>query len=77
MNDNSRSSSGRAESRALIQRLVPKRANGALNATDQVQLHIGQQLKAMYDAIVEEEVPEALVDLLRQADGSAVPKKAK
>lgn len=76
MDHNSRSGSGQTESRAVIQRLVPKRANEALNVIDQVQLHIGQQLKAMYDAIVEEEVPEALIELLRQADGTAAPKKA-
>ena len=75
MNDNSRSSSERTGGGASVKQVPRKRANGAADVNDRVQRHIGQQLKAMYDAIVNEAVPENLVDLLREADGAKTRKK--
>lgn len=76
MNDNSRSSSERTGGGASVRQASRKRANGAMDVNDRVQRHIGQQLKAMYDAIVNEAVPENLIDLLREADGATKRKKS-
>ncbi len=76
MDDNSRSSSPRTGGGASAKPLSRKRANGAGNVNDRVQLHIGKQLKAMYDAIVNEAVPDDLVELLREADGATRRKKS-
>lgn len=75
MNDKSRSNSERTGGGAVVKQGSRKRANGAADMNDRVQLHIGQQLKAMYDAIVNEAVPENLIDLLREADGATTRKK--
>ncbi len=38
---------------------------------NRVQMQIGRELRAMYDAVVGEAVPDELLDLLRQADLNA------
>ena len=43
-------------------------AGGAAELDERVQTHIGNRLKDIYDAIVNEPVPEPLLDLLRQVD---------
>ena len=43
------------------------RAKGALDR--QVQAHIGRKLKAVYDEVAAEPLPDKLVDLLARLDG--------
>ena len=47
------------------------RKNGAKPArlTRDVQARLGQQLRAMYDEVVNQGVPDRFVDLLNQLDG--------
>ena len=47
------------------------RAGGAAELDERVQAHIGNRLKDIYDAIVNEPVPETLLDLLRQVDNAS------
>jgi len=75
MNDNSRSGSERTGGGTTVKQVSRKRGNGAADVNAGVPRHIGQQLKAMYDASVNEAVPEKLVDLLREADGATPRKK--
>ena len=39
---------------------------------ERVQTHIDNQLRALYGAIAAEPVPEALLDLLQEADGASI-----
>ena len=45
---------------------TPERANSGLNR--EIQAKIGQQLRAMFDEVVQEGVPDRFADLLRQID---------
>lgn len=42
---------------------------------DRVQADIGRQLRDIYDSIVNEEVPDSLLELLSQVDGSPSDEK--
>lgn len=44
---------------------------GGLNA--EIQARIGHQLRAMYDDVVKQGIPDRFADLLRQLDAPAVP----
>ena len=44
---------------------------GGLNA--EIQSRIGHQLRAMYDDVVRQGVPDRFVDLIRKLDGPAAP----
>jgi anti-sigma factor NepR-like protein len=44
---------------------------GGLNA--EIQSRIGHQLRAMYDDVVRQGVPDRFVDLIRKLDGPATP----
>ena len=45
---------------------TPQRQNAGLNR--EIQAKIGQQLRAMYDDVVQEGVPDRFAELLRQLD---------
>ena len=47
----------------------PERHNSGLNR--EIQAKIGQQLRAMFDEVVQEGVPDRFADLLRQLDAPA------
>ncbi len=44
---------------------------GGLNA--EIQARIGHQLRAMYDDVVKQGIPDRFADLLRQLDAPAAP----
>ena len=44
---------------------------GGLNA--EIQSRIGHQLRAMYDDVVRQGVPDRFVDLIRKLDGPTAP----
>jgi hypothetical protein len=44
---------------------------GGLNA--EIQSRIGHQLRAMYDDVVRQGVPDRFVDLIRKLDGPVTP----
>lgn len=46
-------------------------SNGAEALNDRIQMQIGQGLRAMYDAVLAESIPDDLLELLRQADRPA------
>lgn len=48
---------------------TPGKANSGLNR--EIQAKIGQQLRAMFDEVVQEGVPDRFADLLRQLDTPA------
>ena len=50
------------------------RKQGGLNA--EIQARIGHQLRAMYDDVVRQGVPDRFVDLVRKLDGPATTPKA-
>jgi hypothetical protein len=43
--------------------------------TAEIQSRIGHQLRAMYDDVVRQGVPDRFVDLVRKLDGPATPPK--
>jgi hypothetical protein len=45
---------------------TPQKPNSGLNR--EIQAKIGQQLRAMFDEVVQEGVPDRFADLLRQLD---------
>ena len=47
----------------------PEKTNSGLNR--EIQAKIGQQLRAMFDEVVQEGVPDRFADLLRQLDTPA------
>jgi Anti-sigma factor NepR len=47
----------------------PDKTNSGLNR--EIQAKIGQQLRAMFDEVVQEGVPDRFADLLRQLDNPA------
>jgi hypothetical protein len=49
------------------------RANRPGRLDDRVQADIGRQLRVIYDEIVNEDVPDSLLDLLWQIDGVPPP----
>jgi hypothetical protein len=50
----------------LEQQLDPEKAEAKL--TREVQIKIGQQLRAMYTDVVDQGIPERFVELLRRLD---------
>lgn len=52
---------------------APARKVPALDAESQAQ--IGRMLKAMYDEVAEEQVPDKFLDLLRQLEATESEKK--
>ncbi len=44
------------------------KANGRDIVSDRVQMQIGRELRAIYDAVLLEPVPDNLLELLHQAD---------
>ncbi len=47
---------------------------GGLNA--EIQARIGHQLRAMYDDVVKQGIPDRFADLLRQLDAPTTPSEA-
>ena len=47
---------------------------GGLNA--EIQSRIGHQLRAMYDDVVRQGVPDRFVDLIRKLDGPVTPEES-
>jgi hypothetical protein len=52
-----------------MQTETPGKTNSGLNR--EIQAKIGQQLRAMFDEVVQEGVPDRFADLLRQLDNPA------